>query len=201
MMPGNSPGFHDTVNGRRSLDELKRRIEKHLQPFFTGRLMTSITTSDVRTYIAQRQSATEVARKAYTLRRKDGTVVTVPEQRRSIVGAWNAEINRELTILKRMFTLAMQADKIHHRPHVPMLQERNTRKGFFELDMLHGVLANLPEPLRPVIEFAYNHRLAHPVGGTTARMASNRLQSWRGPAGSRNDQESRRPRLPDDRRA
>jgi integrase len=36
-----------------------------------------------------------------------------------------------------------------------MLEERNTRKGFFELDMLLGVLANLPEPLRPVIQFAY----------------------------------------------
>jgi integrase len=54
-----------------------------------------------------------------------------------------------------MFTLAMQAGKLLHRPHIPMLEERNTKKGFFELEMLHGVLANLPEPLRPVIEFAY----------------------------------------------
>lgn len=54
-----------------------------------------------------------------------------------------------------MFTLAMQAGKLLHRPHIPMLEERNTRKGFFEVEMLHGVLANLPEALRPVIEFAY----------------------------------------------
>jgi len=36
-----------------------------------------------------------------------------------------------------------------------MLEERNTRKGFFELEMLYRVLAHLPAALRPVIEFAY----------------------------------------------
>jgi integrase len=143
------------VNGRRSLDELERRIEKHLTPFFSGRRMASITTADVRTYISQRQSETEVVRKAYTIKRKDGTAINVPEQRRPSAGASNAEINRELTIVKRMFTLAMQGGKLLHRPHVPMLEERNARKGFFELEMLQGVLAYLPESLRPVIEFAY----------------------------------------------
>lgn len=143
------------VNKRRSLDELERRIEKHLQPFFGGRRMASITTPDVRTYIAERQSATAVTKKAYTITRKDGTTVRVPEQSRPTSGASNAEINRELTILKRMFTLAMQAGKLLHRPHIPMLEERNTRKGFFELEMLHGVLSHLPAALRPVIEFAY----------------------------------------------
>lgn len=64
-------------------------------------------------------------RKPYTIKRKDGTPITVPEQRRSATGASNAEINRELTILKRMFTLALQAGKLFHRPHVPMLEERN----------------------------------------------------------------------------
>jgi integrase len=144
-----------TVNGRRSLNELERRIEKHLQPFFGGRRMSSITTADVRTYIAQRQSVAEIVRKSYAVRRKDGTTVTIPELRRPTAGASNAEINRELTILKRMFTLAMHGGKLLHRQHVPMLEERNTRTGFFELDMLEGVLAHLPESLRPVIEFAY----------------------------------------------
>ena len=143
------------VNGRKSLDELERRIEKHLKPFFDGRRMSSITTSGVRTYIVERQSATEIVKKAYTITRKDGTSITVPEQRRACAGASSAEINRELTILKRMFTLAMQAGKLLHRPHVPMLEERNTRKGFFELEMLRDVLAHLPEPLRPMVEFAY----------------------------------------------
>jgi integrase len=143
------------VNKRRSLDELERRIEKHLMPFFGGWRMASITTPDIRTYVAERQSATEVTKKAYTLNRKDGKTITIPEQRWSTRGPSNAEINRELTILKRMFALAMQAGKLLHRPHIPLLEERNTRKGFFEAEMLHVVLAHLSEPLRPVIEFAY----------------------------------------------
>jgi integrase len=143
------------VNGRKSLDELERRIEKHLTPFFGGRRMSSITTADVRTFTLARQSATEVVKKAYSIKRKDGTSITVPEQRRPSAGASNAEINRELASLKRMFRLAMQAGKLLNGPHIPMLEERNTRKGFFELEMLHCVLAHLPTALRPVIEFAY----------------------------------------------
>src|ERR1051325_1940871 len=59
------------VNNRRSLDELQRRIEKHLAPFFGGRRMASITTAEVRAYVAERQSATEVTKKAYTIKRKN----------------------------------------------------------------------------------------------------------------------------------
>ena len=51
------------VNHRLSLDELERRIEKQLAPFFGGRRMASITTADIRTYIAERQSATEVTKR------------------------------------------------------------------------------------------------------------------------------------------
>jgi hypothetical protein len=33
------------------------------------------------------------------------------------------EINRELTVLKRMFILAVQTGKLHHKPRIPMLHE------------------------------------------------------------------------------
>jgi len=66
------------------------------------RRMAAITTSDVRAYIAERQATTEVVKKPYTIKRKDGTAIAVPEHRRPIAGAPNAEINRELTVLKRM---------------------------------------------------------------------------------------------------
>jgi integrase len=81
--------------------------------------------------------------------------VQVPEQRRTVPGISNAEINRELTILKRMFSLAMQAGKLLHKPHIPLLRENNTRTGFFEPDQFASVLSQLPAALRPVIEFAY----------------------------------------------
>ena len=143
------------TNGKRSLDEVERRIAKHLQPFFGGRRMTAITTAEVRAYIVNRQGETEQVRRAYDTKRKDGTIRRVSEQRRTITGVSNGEINRELTILKRIFSLAMQAGKLLHKPHIPLLREDNVRTGFFEPDAFASVQAHLPEALRPVVEFAY----------------------------------------------
>jgi integrase len=41
------------------------------------------------------------------------------------------------------------------RSRNPLLEERNRRTGFFELDQLSALVPRLPEPLRPVILFAY----------------------------------------------
>ena len=127
------------VNGRRSLAVLQRRIDKHLRPFFTGRRMADITTSDVHAYIAKRQ--------ATSITGPDGKTI---EQH----SASNAEINREIATLKRAFTLAIQAGKLLTRPHIPMLREDNVRTGFFEPEQLRSVMAHLPEAIQPVIEFA-----------------------------------------------
>ncbi len=43
------------VNGRRSADELERRIRLHVLPYFGGRRLTSITTADVNAFILKRQ--------------------------------------------------------------------------------------------------------------------------------------------------
>ena len=79
----------------------------------------------------------------------------VPEHRRTIAAVSNGEINRELSILKRIFSLAAQGGKLLHKPHVPMLKEAAARRGFFEQEQVKAVLAHLPEPLRRVVEFAY----------------------------------------------
>lgn len=79
----------------------------------------------------------------------------MPEQSRTIAGVSNGEINRELTILKRIFNLAVQAGKLLHKPHIPLLREDNTRTGFFEHEQFASLLPHLQESLRPVIEFAY----------------------------------------------
>jgi hypothetical protein len=130
-------------NRKRSLETVQRRITKHLTPFFGGRRMSAITTSDVRAYIAQRQSATTVTRIAYAMTRKDGTIIPVPERTRNVEGISNAEINRELTILTRTFSLAIQSGKLLHKPYIPLLREINTRTGFFEPDQFRAVLAHL----------------------------------------------------------
>ena len=115
------------VNGRRSIGELERRIRLHLKPVFGARRMAAITTADVRTFIRGRQ-----------------------EHRAS-----NAEINRELAVLKRMYSLAVQGQKLHHRPYIPMLQENNVRTGFFEAEQFTALLSHLPAELQPVMQFAY----------------------------------------------
>jgi len=130
------------VNGRRSLDELKRRIRLHLTPFFGGRRMASVTAADVRAYVAHRQEAGVVAWKGPRKGQRVGEVSA-------------AEINRELTTLKRIFSLAVQGEKLLRRPHIALLEERNTRAGFFELPMLAALLPHLPAEVRPAVEFAY----------------------------------------------
>jgi integrase family protein with SAM-like domain len=93
-----------TTNRRRSLRVVELRLKKHLTPFFGHRRLMTITTADVRAFTARRQAA----------------------------GASNASINRDLILLKRMGTLAMQAGKLTVRPYIPLLKETNIRKGFFE---------------------------------------------------------------------
>jgi integrase len=126
------------TNRRKTYDDLERRIDKHLTPAFGKRRLGSIQTADVRTFIAERQR--EI--------RDDKGKVTKH-------AASNAEINRELAALKRMFTLAVQGGKLHHKPHIPMLQEDNVRRGFFEKEQFESVRKHLPADLRPVVTFAY----------------------------------------------
>jgi integrase len=143
------------TNRKRSLDDVERRIEMHLKPFFGNRRMASITTADIREYINARQKETTVVRKAFTFTARDGTPRHVPEQRRTIAGVSNAEINRELTALKRMFNLAIQAGKLIQKPHIPFLKEHNVRVGFFERDQFVAVVQRLPKAVRPAATFAY----------------------------------------------
>ena len=131
------------ANARSSLDEAERRIRLHLEPAFTGRRLANITAADVRRYIAERQKSTIVVHKA-----RDGQ----PEQRRPVS---NGEINRELTTLKRIFTLAIHAGLLFHKPHIPMLREKNVRTGFFEAAQFEAVRRRLPAPVQPVVTFAY----------------------------------------------
>jgi integrase len=140
------------ITGKRSLKVAQRRIDKHLAPYFGTMRMASITTSEIRAYIAKRQKDTVLVRKARRSQLPNGRWQHEDEIRRPVS---NAEINRELTTLKRMFSLAIQAGKLHHKPHIPLLREDNTRTGFFEPDQFRSVLAHLPEEIRPIVTFAY----------------------------------------------
>ena len=137
-----------TINGRRSLDELERRLRLHLTPYFGGRRKAAITTAEVRSYIATRQADTVLVRKARTITPRDGGIQEIREERRPVS---NGEINRELTTLKRAFNLAMQAGKLLHKPHIPLLKEHNVRTGFFEPDQFRSLCQHLPAVLQRML--------------------------------------------------
>lgn len=54
-----------------------------------------------------------------------------------------------------MARLGERAGKVAARPYVPMLEERNVRKGFFERSEFESVVSHLPDYLRPVKETTY----------------------------------------------
>ena len=128
------------VNGRRSADELERRIRLHLIPAFGGRRLAAITTPEINTFILKRQA---------------DVIVTGEGDERRERKVSNGEINRELTTLKRIFNLARQNGRLIQVPHIPMLKERNVRTGFFEREQLERVLNLLPPAVRPAVQFAY----------------------------------------------
>jgi integrase len=115
------------TNGRRSLNMAEQRVRKHLRPFFGHKRAHEITSADVEAFIAHRQGQ----------------------------GASSGEIGRELAALKRMFNLAMQAEKITRKPYIPTLPEDNVRQGFFERAEFEAILARLPDWLRPPASFCY----------------------------------------------
>src|SRR5262249_18014763 len=115
------------VNGKKDLRCVRIKVEKHLTPFFTGKTAHGITTTEVKAFMAKRQTD----------------------------GASNAEINRELSAFKRAFNIALQEGKITRKPYIPHLEEQNVRQGFFEPWEFTAVLAKLPVYLRPPLSFAY----------------------------------------------
>jgi integrase len=114
------------INDKRLLDKAERSV-RHLHHFFGGMRAREITTDKVRAYIQQRQKE----------------------------GVSNAEINRELAALKRMFNLAVRSERIFSKPSIPSLQENDVRKGFFEEEAFRAILKQLPDPLKPVVLFDY----------------------------------------------
>lgn len=116
------------INERKSADRTQYSL-KHLDREFKGEKVVKITTPRV---------------KAYTVKRLDQ-------------GAANATVNRELAALKRMLNLGYQQTppKVAMIPHIPMLKERNVRKGFFEHGDFLALLAELPPHHRSMVTFAY----------------------------------------------
>jgi integrase len=140
------------ANNKKSLTVVQRRITKHLMPYFGGRRLIGITSGDVMAYIAKRRTDVINVRQAHTVTHQDGTTTDVAAVTKPVS---NAEVNRELAILKCIFNLAIEGGRIAMKPKIKMLKEPPPRPGFFEPDQYQSVLKHLPAEIRPVISFAY----------------------------------------------
>jgi integrase len=114
------------INDRKSIDKAIRGV-RHLQKSFGNMKVRDITTDKINLFIQGR---------------RDDDVS-------------NAEINQETAALKRMFNLAIRAEKVFSKPYIPKLTEDNVRTGFFENPAFRAVLKELPEPIKPVALFGY----------------------------------------------
>ncbi len=116
------------INERKSLDRVELSV-KHLSEVFEGKKVPSITTPLVNRYVTRRLEA----------------------------GAAKATINRELSALKRMLNLGAKSTppKVDRVPHIPMLKENNTRKGFFSHQEFILFRSVLPDYMKAVVTFAY----------------------------------------------
>ncbi len=70
--------------------------------------------------------------------------------------AWNVgRLSLGLPVLQIYLGWRSTPRKVASVPHIPLLAENNTRKGFFEHDQFLAMRRALPEHLRPVLTFAY----------------------------------------------
>lgn len=86
-----------------------------------------------------------------------GDRITAYEQERFDSRAARSTVNAELAALRRAFNLAVKARRLplSAKPSISTPDPHNARSGFFEESDFRAVLAELPEPLRPAMEFAY----------------------------------------------
>ena len=116
------------INKKKTLGHAKRYAE-NLKEEFGGMKVPEITTTRIKGFIEKRMADKLT----------------------------NASINRELSALKRMFSLAIKTTppKIPMIPYIPMLKEDNVRKGFFEQEKFLALRDALPEYLKPLLTFGY----------------------------------------------
>ncbi len=116
------------MNAKKSLERAEGS-KVHLEKKFAGWRVAEITTARIKEYIVERQES----------------------------GAANGTINRELSALTRMFTIAANSTppKMLRVPHVPKLAENNVRTGYFEYDEYVKLRNELPDYLKPVLTMAY----------------------------------------------
>jgi integrase len=77
---------------------------------------------------------------------------------RRLAGAPNSTINRELSVVRRAYTLAMREEPplVRRAPYIPRLDEDNVRQGFIERPQYEALLAELPVNLKALFVSGYH---------------------------------------------
>lgn len=114
------------LNGNRSLDRVQRAF-KRLRRHFDHDRAVDITADRIAAYAKARMAE----------------------------GAAAATVKNELAALKRGFSLAIRAGRLHRRPAFPVIRLDNARQGFFEDADFYALCTELPEYLQPVVSFAF----------------------------------------------
>src|SRR5262249_38426909 len=115
------------LNDLRSLESGALVKVGHLREFFGFDRAISITSDRIRTY---------------QLRRRER-------------GAAVASINRECATLRRMFSIAIELGKLKSHPKFTMLEGETVREGFCEHGDFLRLVPELPDHIRPLVEFLY----------------------------------------------
>lgn len=115
-------------NARRSLDTAEDRVAT-LKKTFRGMRACDIGTAQIASYVARRRAE----------------------------GRAPATINRELSALKRMFSLGARAQPrlVEAIPYIPMLKGEKVRQGFFEEEDYRALLKVLPEHVQVVLAIGF----------------------------------------------
>lgn len=115
---------------KRSIQEVKWRAERHVKPLLGEIRAADFGTQQIKRYVSDRRK----------------------------VEASDATINRELSIVRRGFTLALQSDPplVSRAPYIPKLEESNVRQGFIEHAQYLKLREYLPEHLKAIFVVGYH---------------------------------------------
>jgi integrase len=149
------------ANGHKSADTLELRLRHLLAYFGVDTRLSRITTGAVEAYKAARLAESL----CHTVTTAAGTT-RIPTEMRTAA----ATVNREITVLARMGTLARHQYGLVVPFVVEKLKERNAREGFFEADAFAAVC----QRLRPELA-----ALATVAKVTGWRKSELRSRQWR----------------------
>jgi integrase len=84
------------------------------------------------------------------------TRIEAYKEARLAEGVAPATVNRDLQALRRMFSIAVKANRLPYRPHIALLDESdNVREGFLDPADFEAVADGLPTDVADAARFAY----------------------------------------------